>query len=426
MRQHVSLDASHDANRVNKPECSPETRTRILKELSDWLDDPNPRHKIVWLHGPAGAGKSAIAQTTMKRARREGRLGASFFFSRGAAGRSSADRLFPTIAYQLTTNVPELAPSVEKVMNANIDLPMRDLETQFEQLIDRPARECNLTVPYPLVGIDGIDECDDEIMQEKFLTIIGESVKSQSPLRFLISSRPEPRIRALFTIKLRDYTQNIILETSDESLDDVSRYLHVGFSDIAQRQSHFLRDIQQPWPSEHDLRVLRERSSGHFIYAATVLKFVGGNDYLNPIKQLNIILQQSPKLTAALRASPYPELDQLYHQVLSTHPNPSQLRQILVFFVTPKFTPFPDLLDDLLNFDRGTVIASLRCMHSLLKFSESDSRDKPSVFHHASFREFLLDSSRSRHFHIDGSNATKQTIKICIDSLDRWIQEASQ
>lgn len=419
------MDASHDANRDNKAECSPETRTRILKELDDWVDDPNPEYKIIWLYGPAGAGKSAIAQSVMKRAHKEGRLGASFFFSRGAAGRSTSERLFSTIAYQLSKNIPALAQSVEGAMLSNRDIPLLDLETQFELLIDHPSRQCTMSMPYPLVGIDGVDECDNDRVQEKFLAIIGDSVKSQTPVRFLISSRPEPRIQALFK-KIKTYTRTIVLETSIESLDDISKYLHAGFAEIRERHSHFMRGISKTWPSEEDLKTLRQRSSGHFIYAATVLKFVGdSNDHLNPISQLNIILRQSPEMTPALRASPYSELDRLYLHVLSRHRNPLQLLQILTFFLVPNFRPFPDFLDDLLDIDQGTVVASLSCLHSLINFSESDSVEHPSTFHHASFQDFLLNSSRSQTFHINTEQSKLLVTKACLELLIRWIGNAS-
>lgn len=427
LRQHISVQASHDANTIAKAECSPETRTRILNELEDWMDDPDPEIKLVWLYGPAGAGKSAIAQTTMQRAEKKGLLSASFFFSRGAEGRSNADRLFPTISYQLTRKNPELARSVDGILSENPEIPLKSLDIQFRELIDRPVQECNTTPLYPLMGIDGVDECDNELVQVKFLTVIGDSVRSQASLRFLISSRPEPHIQNFFN-KIGFLTREIALETSAESLDDVLTYLRAGFADIRETHSHFMKGISplQLWPSEDDLKELRWRSSGHFIYAATVLKFVGNSDHLNPIRQLDIILRQSLEMTPVLRASPYPELDRLYHQVLSGHPNPSQLRQILMFFTVDDVPPYPDLLDDLLNLDQGAVIGLLSTMHSLIKVSPSDSAKHSSVFHHASFRDFLLDSSRSQNFHINKKKATEQVIDICMDFLIRCIGEATQ
>ncbi|KAJ7910301.1 hypothetical protein B0H13DRAFT_1472512, partial [Mycena leptocephala] len=57
-------DASYDsAERYPQPRCHPETRTSMLQELNAWSSQHNPETRILWLHGPAGAGKSAIAQS---------------------------------------------------------------------------------------------------------------------------------------------------------------------------------------------------------------------------------------------------------------------------------------------------------------------------------------------------------------------------
>ncbi|KAF8203534.1 hypothetical protein K438DRAFT_1536846, partial [Mycena galopus ATCC 62051] len=57
-------DASHDAGeRFPPPHCHPATRTDILAKLHDWALEDDPTSRILWLHGPAGAGKSAVAQT---------------------------------------------------------------------------------------------------------------------------------------------------------------------------------------------------------------------------------------------------------------------------------------------------------------------------------------------------------------------------
>lgn len=264
---------------------------RILKELEDWIKDPNPECKIIWFYGPAGAGKSAIAQTTMQRASTAGRLGASFFFSRGAVGRSTTDRLFQTIAYQLAQNISVIENSIQNIVHVKPDLPSKTLEVQFRDLIDRPVRECKMSLKYPVVGIEGIDECEDENAQEAFLTVIGNAVRSGCPLRFIISSRPEPHLKRLFLRKFFDYTKTIVLETSDEFLGDIATYLKAGFTDICERHSSFMRHVPQPWPSKKQLSTLCTRSSGHFIYAATVLKFIGGDKFKNPVQQLHFVLE---------------------------------------------------------------------------------------------------------------------------------------
>ncbi|KAJ7799169.1 hypothetical protein B0H14DRAFT_3491884 [Mycena olivaceomarginata] len=80
----IAGDAFHDsAERFPQPRCRPETRTKLLNALKnrvsginpprnwtaeDFFDDighgpPESSSGILWLHGPAGSGKSAVAQS---------------------------------------------------------------------------------------------------------------------------------------------------------------------------------------------------------------------------------------------------------------------------------------------------------------------------------------------------------------------------
>ncbi|KAF8347570.1 hypothetical protein F5887DRAFT_35858 [Amanita rubescens] len=80
LKSHISEAAMYDSlARYPPPKCHPKTRKKVLKIISDWIDDSYPRQRIMWLNGPAGAGKSAIAQTVAERYK-DSRLAASFFF----------------------------------------------------------------------------------------------------------------------------------------------------------------------------------------------------------------------------------------------------------------------------------------------------------------------------------------------------------
>ncbi|KAJ6465477.1 hypothetical protein C8R45DRAFT_839928, partial [Mycena sanguinolenta] len=54
----VAAAAIYDsAESYPQPKCHPETRTKMLKDLHNWALDKKAQHRILWLHGPAGAGK---------------------------------------------------------------------------------------------------------------------------------------------------------------------------------------------------------------------------------------------------------------------------------------------------------------------------------------------------------------------------------
>jgi hypothetical protein len=102
------MEALHDSvERFPEPACHPGTRTLVVEKLRAWSVDTRPQSTIMWLYGSAGMGKSAIAQMFAGNCQAQGRLGASFFFSRGHPKRGTWNGLFTTLAYQLATSVAE-------------------------------------------------------------------------------------------------------------------------------------------------------------------------------------------------------------------------------------------------------------------------------------------------------------------------------
>ena len=158
--------------------------------------------RILWLCGSAGVGKSAIAQTVAEHCLTNNRLGAAFFFSRGDSERNNANQLFPTLAWQLLSSISEIKAHISASMKKDAFLPARSIEIQFEQLIVspfRPTADYNPPRTSRIVIIDGVDECADEMMQHRFLSLIGTGIDDGGlPLPFLICSRPEPHIREAF------------------------------------------------------------------------------------------------------------------------------------------------------------------------------------------------------------------------------------
>lgn len=91
-----------------------------------------------------------------------------------------------------------------------------------------------------------------------------------------------------------------------------------------------------------------------------------------------------------------------------------------------QFHVWPDFLDCLLDVQPGTVATSLGGLHSLINFSDSDSKEHPSQFHHGSFRDFLLDPIRSKSFYICDAQHSKHVFTASVNLLIRWIGEAVQ
>jgi deoxyadenosine/deoxycytidine kinase len=102
----------------------------LLGHIYDSLDD-GEGSRIIWIHGTAGVGKSAVAFTVADRMKGlkatertsvEKRLAGTFFFSRNYANRRMTGYFFATLAYQLASNFPSIRNDVSTVIRENPSL----------------------------------------------------------------------------------------------------------------------------------------------------------------------------------------------------------------------------------------------------------------------------------------------------------------
>jgi hypothetical protein len=151
---------SHDNE--HEVTCLGDTRRELLKEISQWSDDPSREH-IYWLQGKASTGKSTIARTVARDLAVRDRLAASFFFKRDESDRHTAGRFFTTIAAQLVQRLPAMAVYVRNAIEADPNIATKALGEQFRKLILQPVG----TIPHGVsrtmtVVIDALDECKGE------------------------------------------------------------------------------------------------------------------------------------------------------------------------------------------------------------------------------------------------------------------------
>ena len=114
LHRATATAAFHNSDeRFDPPKCHPNTRLAVLSEIMKWVKwEGDLKTFIMWVYGPAGAGKSAIAQTIAEMCEEETILLASSFFSRNDASRSSVKPLIATIAYQITLNLPGVRDAI--------------------------------------------------------------------------------------------------------------------------------------------------------------------------------------------------------------------------------------------------------------------------------------------------------------------------
>ncbi|KAM6497640.1 hypothetical protein JOM56_005588 [Amanita muscaria] len=410
LKESVSFKAIHDSysqdptNRVH-----PGTRQYVLKRIRDWIDTPGAKERILWLYGPVGVGKSAIAQTIARSCAQEA-LAATFFFHRSDPGRNDGNRLCTTLAWQIAFSIPATRNALIHCLFERPDIPMKEIETQFEELIVKPLlglKMSGVQLSAPVVIIDGVDECSDDNLQRRFLKIIGNAVKDDRvPLRFLICSRPEARIQEVIDI-FQSLTLPLDLAELDDANQDIEKYLRAELSRIATEQ-----DLDPTWPGEQIVQDFLSNASGQFGYASVVIRRLG-DEYSSAETQLDIIRGLKPSSTI----SPFAELDGLYKEILGQQRDPVFLKDFLSLFIGRNGIKVDDLHRDdamLLNVSEKELHRKLRGMLSLFKL-------KPYIdVHHRSFLDFLQDASRSGQYHISKQAGTRRYLDFIAGSLVRY------
>lgn len=409
LESYAMLDATMDSSaRYPPPKCHPGTRVRISRELEDWLFSHQRQCNMIWLYGFAGTGKSAVAQTFAELCAECGRLGGSVFISR-PNNRNKPETIIPTLAYQLAICSPDYRSLVATELVNDPRLLRKALPVQFRKLIVEPLsllQHQHLQKPLIII-LDGFDECEGEDAQCEIIELIAEvlRLKRNFPLLWLICSRPEAHLEYTFS-KIADCRREE-LPMDAECQDDVERYLRDGFAVIKDK---YWTAMPASWPPEDQFLELLHIVSSLFVFASTVLKYVADSTYANPVDRFSTLMQFLKHAEGASTVNPLVTLDLLYMQILTDVPNsifPTTRRILSYFAFLPRIssTPSPKSAQALCNFlrlDQHIFYTALRKLYSVIEVPvPEDAAKSPLRFYHASFEDFLLDSTRSGKFFID-------------------------
>ncbi|EJD39559.1 hypothetical protein AURDEDRAFT_171367 [Auricularia subglabra TFB-10046 SS5] len=417
------------------------TRVQLLADLDGWAagatGEPQSCPFYV-LTGGAGTGKSTIAYEVASRAEKAGRLGASFFFMRGAALLSSTDVFFPTISRQLIANIPELhgvaVPAIHDHLKhgsrQNMDQQAKDL---FTGLLSGLSSHRD---PIILV-IDAVDECtesaQDLVPRMLFLIVDALSVIT-CPVRVFVTSRPEVHVEDAFqSIRFVSHAQKFILHKVPRPVvdSDIRFYFQTALAELPEASRSPLL-LSYPDASED----LTDLASGLFIYAATAIEFLRQYRRSDIVRAMDLLIATRLDTTRAALA----RLDDLYTIVLSAafprdvlsikkadirtvlgcvvalqdHISPRTLAALTGLSLENVLLPVVDRLGAVLNFDPNDADVAMRPLH-------------------ASFAEFLVDPLRciDQNFHIDPTSQHAYLSRSCLswlaapehDTLQSFLQD---
>jgi hypothetical protein len=395
----------------------------VLNEIESWAKDPN-QSPVFWLNGLAGTGKSTIAQTVSERIFADGQLGASFFCSRDFEDRSDLHFIFPTLAFQLAHKYPKFRSILVPLLQSDPDVAHESLYGQMEKLIVEPLRSADVST---VIVIDALDECKDEEPSSAILSVLARLAERIPKVKFLITGRPEPRIRTGFRLPmLVNSTSVFVLHDVDPPLinSDIRLFLKHELSELGQR-----RELGR-WPSDEHIDLLCKRAAGLFVYAVATVKFLDSEVHF-PEDRLDVI-EKLPECTAPegkTRFNPKTTLDSLYTSILQTafgveDPEADSKVRSTIGAVVLVVNPLPPSgIAELVRLDRRKVIMFLKLAHSLLALGEDFNQ--PVKPFHKSFPDFITDPSRctDTRFYISPEDLHLELATNCLRMMNEGLEQ---
>jgi WD40 repeat protein len=387
--------------------CLPGTRTEILDDIIEWVDlsgDDAPR--VFLLTGTSGSGKSAIAHTVARYFDQLMRLGSSYCFKRDDLENRRPAMLFSTIARDLADyDLSFKSALVDSVGGKRSLRSVSDLEDQLDSFILNPMSTLTLVGPVVVV-IDALDESADLLGRRKLLELLATKIPNlPSNFRVFLTSRPESDV-------IRIFKNNPLVHI--KSLDDTSSVSTMR--DITAFVCHELgSDLKSPF-NDVNCQALARRSEGLFQWAYVMCSIIkhgdSFDDELSPGEMRRAYEELVP--SAGRHGAKADILHNLYSQILmrlfppTANPKHDRLPRfrLLMSHILAAFEPlsttsliamFQPLSTDSWSEDEVTHI--LHRLGSLLK--GVSNRSEPIRILHTSFRDFLLDESKSGRFHVN-------------------------
>ncbi|KAF5318586.1 hypothetical protein D9619_010999 [Psilocybe cf. subviscida] len=418
LSRHISPNALPDsAAMYDAPKCYPETRKAINNKLQRWIwRQADLDTKLMWLHGGAGAGKSAILRTIALGDETPGsnigtpRVLGSFFFSRTDPTRNTAQVLVPTLAFQLCKAHPvakdivlnNIADNYELIFTTSIRNqvhsllvePLSHLESQYNWVsnVDQDQGE-----PGRVFVIDGLDECADSKKQVEIIEAIAILVRDL-PVRVLLASRPDAPISSTIrhSAALRGVFSEISLSDDPDSKADIRLFVELTLKEV--RETHQPQPfdwLPDSWKEKYYISEVVKKSSSHFMYASTAMKYiVSGQE--RPDVALDVILG----VKAPRTGMPFEELDTLYRHILGKAHFPQQVLKVLSHCVLTEFSRSVESIHLVLEYAHKDILHFLSDVSSLVTIVSDPHRGHVVQLRHASLGDCLRDKLRAKEFYV--------------------------
>jgi hypothetical protein len=396
--------------------CLQGTRMKILSEITEWVNsigDNVPR--VLWLSGPAGKGKSAIAHTIADWFEDVGGLGSCYTFDRQREADRRHEKIFSTIARDLADRDPEMRRALAGVVQAASSLKKTaDILQQWQKLLIEPlGKSSRSTGESIVIVIDALDESGGVETRKDLLNILAG--KHQNPavpkitdlpgnFRFIVTSRPLDDIKDKF---------RGVQHIRQMSMDDIPRA--DAERDI---RAYVSKELEGLDLRDREFAVLAEKADGLFEWARLACGYIKESHAgLSPMECYKAVVSRNP-------AKRSPLLHDMYRLILKdivpgdTSLHSQELRLTAL-------ARFRSVMGQILGTAEPLPLASLNAMRHHFPKQEDDfdvklmvkymgsllsgttNPDSPIRPLHASFHDFLTDETSSGEFFIDLSKAQR-------------------
>ena len=229
-------------------------REWVLEEVDRWLEDTDAS-RIFWISGGPGVGKTALSSYL---AAHRPDIVAFHFCRYDNVQKSDPRRAVMSIAYQLSTQLPDYAMRLSKVKLDDLD--GQDTKTLFDHLIVQPL-SANYPAPQKkvIVLIDALDEATADGKNEMAGSIASAFERTPAWLRLIITSRLSPEIVGA----LQAYTPFMIDINDPRNDQDIKAYL-------TRELGRLNADVK---PSV--VKEILKKSGGLFLYVEWVVAEIG-------------------------------------------------------------------------------------------------------------------------------------------------------
>ncbi|KAF8680315.1 WD40 repeat-like protein [Rhizoctonia solani] len=375
--------------------CQEGTRRGVLGDIDRWIRDEDSTHKLMWIYGQAGIGKSTVATSVCQELSDKGILVVSFFCKRDDSALRDPLRLINSVAHGVTIHYPPYGKLVAQEIETNKDLCTSYLQTRYLGLLKKPlcALDSAYSPPPCVIIIDAMDECGTEdtrtqqdATRKQVLGYLLDLSSLVPWLKVIVTSRPDSNIRVVFEQSAAQLISQIDLH-GYSAVDDIQTFIKAKLNDIANRDE---------WPADGIERICK-KAGGLFIWAATACAFIIEAD--DPPEQLRILFEEN------VSGNSFDGLDSLYTTVIknalgNSVPNIQRCIGSIVTISMRQPVPFEVLSKLMERHIKLTVLERIIERLGAVFYRDAHLKEAIRVIH-PSFADFVLDKDRSKSFWID-------------------------